>query len=391
MPILANKQSMVRTTPSPDTWVRPTDWVEMPDLTSADTKIYAVYAVYETRKNPASLSFVMTPSYGGTISWGDGSTTALNDGSTKSKTYVYSSITSSVLTDEYNQKYKTVLITVTPSVGNITLSNFGTSNVGVANFLDVVMSTPNGGAQFPKGAPLLQRFKMLSGTFTGLNISAYFNALNSCRIFEIPPILGNPTAMASTFQFIGNAEVGNITTTGNISLSNGLSNSLIRKIGNFTNTSSTTTSAVFSGNYNLKEIGNVVLPAATSMNSMFFYNMSLIKTGLITSTSTTSINSMFFYCNKLRETSFSDLTNVTNTSNAFFTCYSLENIRVPGLKVSVNFTDCAMERAALVQVFNDLGTAATTQTITVTRNPGSADLTAADILIATSKNWTVTL
>jgi hypothetical protein len=50
-----------------------------------------------------------------------------------------------------------------------------------------------------------------------------------------------------------------------------------------------------------------------------------------------------------------------------------------------------MERAALVQVFNDLGTPGTTRTITVTRNPGSADLTAADLLIATSKNWIVTL
>jgi hypothetical protein len=50
-----------------------------------------------------------------------------------------------------------------------------------------------------------------------------------------------------------------------------------------------------------------------------------------------------------------------------------------------------MERPALVQVFNDLGTPATTQIVTVTRTPGSADLTAADILIATGKNWTVTL
>jgi hypothetical protein len=77
--------------------------------------------------------------------------------------------------------------------------------------------------------------------------------------------------------------------------------------------------------------------------------------------------------------------------NPFSSCFSLQNIRVPNLKVTTTFVDCAMERAALVQVFNDLGTPITTQTITVTRNPGSADLTAADILIATNKNWTVTL
>jgi hypothetical protein len=316
---------------------------------------------------------------------------SINNSSNKSNTYVYSSITSSVLTDEYNEKYKTVLITVTPAVGNITLSNFGPSNIGVPNFLDIVMSIPTGAVQFPKGAPILQRFRLLSGTFTGFNVTAYFNSLNSCRVFEIPTILGGPTAMASTFQFIGNSEVGDITTTGNISLSNAFSNSLVRKIGNFTNTASTTTSSVFSGNYNLKEIGLVTLPAATNISSMFLYNMSLIKTGRITSTSATNISQIFYFCSKLRETSFSDLTNVTNTSNAFYACYALESIRVPNLKVSTTFVDCSMERSALVQVFNDLGTPVTTQVITVTRNPGSADLTAADILIATSKNWTVTL
>ena len=59
--------------------------------------------------------------------------------------------------------------------------------------------------------------------------------------------------------------------------------------------------------------------------------------------------------------------------------------------MSFTLVDCALERSALVQVFYDLGTPVTTQTLTITRNPGVSDLTAADILIATSKNWTVTL
>ena len=78
-------------------------------------------------------------------------------------------------------------------------------------------------------------------------------------------------------------------------------------------------------------------------------------------------------------------------SGTFNFCHSLENLRVPGVIITFSVIDCAMERAALVQVFNDLGTPGTTRTITVSRNPGSADLTAADILIATSKNWIVTL
>lgn len=394
MPILANKQSMIRTTPSPDTWVRPADWPELPTITSADTKVAGVYAVYETRKNILSFNIGNGTSPNITVSWGDGTTnTTVNSLSLQSHIYTYSAITgTTILTDNYGEKYKPVLVTMTYNSGTATLFNFGSStSTGTTAWLDIVMSWSTSGAQFPKGAPILQRFKMITGSFTGLNIGGYFNNLPSCRIFEIPPIIGAPTSMASTFGFIGNSEIGDITTTGNISLSNSFSNSLFRKIGNFTNTASTTTSQVFSGNLYLKEIGNVNLPATTSMASMFLYNMSLLKTGTITSTSTTSINSMFYYCSSLREVTFTSLVNVTNTASAFFACYSLENLRVPGIKVSFTIVDCALERTALVQVFNDLGTPATTQTITITRNPGSADLTAADILIATSKNWTVTL
>ena len=50
-----------------------------------------------------------------------------------------------------------------------------------------------------------------------------------------------------------------------------------------------------------------------------------------------------------------------------------------------------MQRAELVDLFNDLKSGVVSQTITVTNNPGVPDLTAADILIATAKGWTVTL
>jgi len=48
-----------------------------------------------------------------------------------------------------------------------------------------------------------------------------------------------------------------------------------------------------------------------------------------------------------------------------------------------------MQRQELVDLFNDLATVST-RTITITNNPGVADLTAADLLIATNKGWTVT-
>lgn len=394
MPILANKQNMIRTTPSPDTWVRPTDWPELPTVTSADTKITGVYAVYETRKNISTLGIGNGTSPNITISWGDGtSNTTLSSVSQTNHTYTYSAITgTTIMTDIYGEKYKPVLVTVTYNSGTMTLFNFGSStSTGTTNWLDVVMSWGTAAVTFPKGAPLLQRFKMLSGTFTSVNINSIFNNLSSCRVFELPTNIGNPTQMASTFGFLGNCEIGDFTVGGAISISTAFGNSLIRKFGNLTATGVTAGNSVFSSCPNLREIGNVNIPATTTLANFFLYCQSLYKTGTITSTSATTISQMFYFCPMLRETAFTSLSAVTTTSNAFYACYSLESLRVPGLKVSFTLVDCALERPALVQVFNDLGTPATTQTITITRNPGVSDLTAADILIATSKNWTVTL
>jgi hypothetical protein len=203
--------------------------------------------------------------------------------------------------------------------------------------------------------------------------------------------LGNPTQAAALFNYLGDCELGDITIGGSISVSNLLSTTLIRKIGNVNTSGATTVSAMFSNNWNLREVGNVNVGAGTTFNSIFASCPNLVKIGTITSTAVTNLTSAFAGNASLREIIFSDLTNVTTMGNPFSGCYFLESLRVPNLKVATVLTDCGMERAALVQVFTDLGTPVTTQIITVTRNPGSADLTASDILIATSKNWTVTL
>jgi len=162
MPILANKQSMIRTTPSPDTWVRPTDWPELPTVTSADTKITGVYAVYETRKNILSFNIGNGTSPNITVSWGDGtSNTTVTNTSQQNHTYTYSAITgTTILTDNYGEKYKPVLVTMTYNSGTATLFNFGSSTAtGTTAWLDIVMSWSTSGVQFPKGAPILQRFR----------------------------------------------------------------------------------------------------------------------------------------------------------------------------------------------------------------------------------------
>lgn len=377
---------------SPTEWVRPGGWVDIPSITSADTKFYGVYAVYENRKNNAYIGFG-GGTFNCTVNWGDGSAnTIVSTLTTVSKTYQYSGLTSPILQDEYGQNYKTVLITITQNSGALTRFNIGsTSSIGTHNFLDIVMSWSTASVQFLKAHPLLQRFIQYSGSWTSTNVNSFMTYLSRCRVFQLPVSLGNPTQAAGLINYLGDCEIGNINIGGAISVSNIFSNSLIRKVGNINVSAATTVSSMFSNCWNLREIGNLNLAAGTSFANLCSTSPNLYKIGTITSTTVTNLTSAFASCTSLREITFTNLTNVVTVGNPFSACYSLQKLRVPNLKVTFTVIDCAMERAELVQVFNDLGTPATTQTITVTRNPGSADLTAADILIATSKNWIVTL
>jgi len=374
-----------------DAWVRPGGWVDIPSITSADTKFYGVYAVYETRKNNLTIQFFGT--FNITINWGDGTpNTVVSSTAIQTKSYTYASLTSPILQDEYGQNYKTVLVTINQNSGAVTTFQFGTgSSIGTYNWLDIVMSWSTARPSFLKTHTLLQRFIQYTGNFNSSNINSTFILLPNCRVFQLPVNIGTPTQAQNVFTFLGNCEYGDMTISGAISVSALFSSSLIRKFGNISLPSASVITSLFSSCPNLKFFGDLSAPNTGNFQAIFSSCPNLIKVGTITSTSATSILNMFSFCYSLREATFTNLTNVTTTLNAFQNCFSLQNLRVPGLKVNVNFTDCAMERAALVQVFNDLGTPATTQTITVTRNPGSADLTAADILIATSKNWTVTL
>jgi hypothetical protein len=292
----------------------------------------------------------------------------------------------------YGQNYKTVLITITQNSGAVTRFNIGsTTSIGTYNWLDIVMSWSTAAVLFLKGHPLLQRFIQYTGTWTSTNVNSYVNNLPACRVLQLSTSLGNPTQAAGVFSYLGDCEFGDITIGGAISVSNIFANCLIRKIGNVDISAATIVTSMFANMWNLREVGNVNLAAGPSFSNLFASSTNLYKIGTITSTAVTNLTSAFSGCVSLRTITLTNLANVTITTGAFLNCFSLENLRVPNIVATFTIADCAMERAALVQVFNDLGTPGTTRTITVTRNPGSADLTAADILIATNKNWIVTL
>jgi len=216
---------------SPTEWVRPGGWADIPSITSADTRFYGVYAVYENRKNNAYIGF-LSGTFNCTVNWGDGTTnTTASTVSTVSKTYQYSALTSPILVDEYGQNYKTVLITITQNSGSVTQFNIG-SNTGISTngWLDIIMSWSTARVQFLKSQPLLQRFIQYTGIWSGANVNSSMTYLSRCRVFQLPVNLGTPTQAASVFTYLGDCEIGDITIGGAISVSALFSTSLIRKV-----------------------------------------------------------------------------------------------------------------------------------------------------------------
>jgi len=164
----------------------------------------------------------------------------------------------------------------------------------------------------------------------------------------------------------------------------------------------------------VERVNVLTIGAATNISAMFTNCFSLQSVPLFNTANVTSMNNMFQNCNSLQSVPSFNTVNVTNMSVMFNTCQSLNSI--PALSTAaitsdfgaffattanslnrcqmvfartVSFQNCQLSRDAIVEIFNNLATVTPPQTITITGNWGVTALSAADLLIATSKGWTV--
>jgi hypothetical protein len=145
----------------------------------------------------------------------------------------------------------------------------------------------------------------------------------------------------------------------------------------------------------------------SSFASFYNKNGNYLEKAKIDLSSATDINQCFYYAWKLQDL---EIMNVregivlgqTNYS-AFFPQYStfkpqsLKRLKIHNNKFrgAMTLANCSFERDGILEIFNDLpvigSDETTTNTITLTGNPGASSLTSEDIAIASSKGWSVTL
>ena len=374
-----------------DTWVRNSDWINLPEINAGDKQMYGIFAVYEGRDTSNYLGINLVGSSTSTIYWGDGTSQVATSNTQYEKQYVYSATTGNVSVDSLDRNYKQVLVNIVFS-GNVTgiYLDRGTIRGKVINWLDVIVDCSTATilrTSNIRKAVYMERYRVLQNSVQ--NMGSTDQQMTSLRIFDHD--LSAATSLASAFIYIGNPIKSNssflsINSDSCSSLASAYQYSTIKNFGDVNSILSSNILSTFGYCVNLETVGDINLPVCTSMSSAFLWCASLESVGTINTPSVTTLTNTFLGCGKLKSVIFTECSGVTTTTSAFGNCYGLSELIMPNLTVGVNISACSMRSAELDTFFTSAGTASGSQTITITNNPGAATCNTS---IATGKGFTV--
>ena len=357
-------------------WVRPTEWLALPDNVDGVQKVSILNAVFDT--DSEFVSFSCQGNY--TVDWGDGVTENFATGVKAEHKYDYSDAdlnSGTVATFGYKQ----CIITITPQVGqNLTVVSFGTfhSSIGSATaydlatgFLDIRVNSlfcANliiGASNNPVKHTMLEQCIIGELADTTLNELFY-----DCYLLQSVSIkdTSNVTSFASmhynnyalqkmpTYTFrsagvnLGNmftncralreTYILNITVSGSIIGMFDWCRSL--KYINITinSTANYSLGNLFNGCLSLETINltQAGTGKVTNLDSTFKYTR-IKESPAIDTSLCTSFNNAFQYCDRLTDLYEYDYTSATSLANMLDGCYSLKS--VPNFNITANCTSLA--------------------------------------------------
>ena len=320
-------------------WVRPSDWLALTTPDISEQKIVGLHAVLPGNN---WVAFTLSGAY--TVDWGDGTTENFAAGVTAYRNLAWSSYDTSTLT---TRGYRQAIITITPQSGhNITSWNFfvkhnqpGLASGYSTGWLDMRLCTPHvTSATFSGGSGVIyhrmvEKFEQV-GASSLTNLGDFFKSCTSLQSASLPT--STATSCASMFAGCG----------------------LLREI-------------------------NLNVPSATTLSFAFVECVSL-RSAVINSPSVIDVSYAFYTCSSLTTVSL-NCSAVTNTAY-LFTPSPLQSVILTGLTRGVSVANASLSSTALDALYTSLGTAAGSQTITVSGNYGT---TGDDPSIATAKGFTV--
>ena len=279
-------------TPPPvaDEWVRPTEWLPLPDNVDGVQKVSILNAVFDT--DSEFVAFICQGNY--TIDWGDGVTENFATGVKAEHKYNYSDVglnSDTVATFGYKQ----CIITITPQSGqNLTVVSFGTYHSSI-------------------------------GSVSSYDLATGFLDIRVNSLFCVNLIIGaasNPVRHTMLEQCII-GELADKTLNELFYDCYSLQSVSIKDTSNVTSFAS-----MHYNNYSLQKMPTYTFNSAgVDVNSMFFNCYSLIETHPISLTLKGFLYNMFYYCKSLKSIDLTINSNVNYPlSSVFNGCLSLENI-----------------------------------------------------------------
>lgn len=297
--------------PSVPDWIRPSDWLSIPDISIGQQKVYALVAVF----NYADINFAAVQVEGDfTVNWGDGVVENFASGTTVGHQFNYTTLPG----ESYcSRGYKQSLVTITPQAGmNLTKVNFNvippqftgliSSSTMSIQWLDITLrgveisffAMDAGGGKY---TPYLERVNFL-GTNKCTNLTNCFYGCSALREVSIDTSLS--TSHASMFKYCHSLQKAPM-----LDLSNSLS-----------------TNSMFYSCESLVLVPAYNTPKLDSTLYMFYYCTSLESVPLFNTSQVTNMAYMFYTCSALKSIPFFDTSKVTSMNNTFFQCRSLKTI-----------------------------------------------------------------
>lgn len=406
-------------------WVRPADWLPMPDMSAAEGAVMLCAVWGDGRTN--AISFKFSGAY--QVNWGNGVTTTHAAGDVVDQLLVWDDYASSTLT---SQGYRQALITVTPQAGqNLTEADWlikhslwvaaaGSSGTPMP-YLDITARLPyanvlNFTGQFSPAisAPLLQRFRILAwGQITTL--AGFFGNLSQLAVVELPQT-PNPNLTTVQGMFANCARLISVTLFDTSQVTNFTSmfdgarsivsvpayntaagttfNTVFRNCSAlkvapaFDYSKATVATNLFNGAAALEYVPPMHLPLCTNLTGMFQSTQALTRAPEITALPLTGVTmtNIFTGSAMLEEIPAWPVSGVTTAATPFGFLGRLRWFRPVGWNLALSITGTAMNAQALNLLYTNLSSSGAGKTVTITGALGAPNDNPS---IATAKGWTV--
>lgn len=414
-----------------DAWVRPADWLPMPTVLATEEKFVGLYAVFPNDNLADSSNYVAISAYGNyTVDWGDGSSSE-NFAQATTAYHVYDYNNSLLANTVCSRGYKQVIVTLTPQSGQ-TLYNFSVGAPhfrsllnGSSGWLDMTLSMPNGtsGGVLTIGSAsmnhnLLEQvnIKTIGNINSILALFAYTNSLKSIPLFDTSKVINASQMFRSNkaIKTIPAYDFSLVTTLSNFAnsainlISVGAiktSTALISTTSMFASCSSLTSAPLFVTS-NVTDASQMFNGCAVLLNFPFYDFSSVQNASFMFSncysvlnfpnynfSNVTNATQMFNACNSLISIPAYNFSNVTtgNFTTIFASCSSLVKSNVTGVKFAHSYSTDRLSPNALTTIMNNLPTATTNQTITISNNWGSTVPIGYTNCATTNKNTAITV